>query len=186
MNRIICILIVLFVSGCAGLQRPEEAKMAVSALLDEIQFAVDEINDKTKNNSLPPFKNAEITLSTEASEHSEAQASFFVSAKGGYKNSKSNTIVLVLEPSSKKGPITKKISGQKIAEYVIAVVSAIDEKKSLELKTLTVTAGLSVVKTEGAGVSIELVGVSVEGGATASSTTGNQLKLVFENSSRDK
>jgi hypothetical protein len=158
---------------------PKETKIAVSSLLDQIQIAIDEIKDKTSNSSLPPFLKAEVTLSTEATMSTEGKASFYLSAKGGLQNSQSNTISFVLAPGERKMLTQTETSGQKIAEYVIATVNAIDENGYLQLKNLTVTAGLRVEEMKGGGVSVELVGVSVEGGRTYSSSTGHTLKLVF-------
>jgi hypothetical protein len=69
---------------------------------------------------------------------------------------------------------------------VVASVTAIDNKKSLKLNALTVEAGLEVVIEKEAGLKVELVGVSVEGGRTRSSATGHNLKLVFEQSDKSK
>lgn len=185
MKKILCILIILFVSGCVGL-RPQETRIAVSTLLDEIQIAVNEINDKTAGSSLPKFHHAEITLLTEASKSGEGKGSFFLSAKGSYKKTESNSLVLVLEANDNKKKKAAGTSGEEIANYVIAAVSAIDEKEYLKLKTLTVNAGLAVVKEAGGAVSITLVGMSLEGGITASSKAGHQLKLVFGKPSKGK
>lgn len=179
MKRIVCVLVIIFLSGCAGLQTAKETNIAVSMLIDEIQIAINEINDKTNGSSLPPFQKAEVTLSTEATKNTEGKASFYLSAKGGYKNSNSNSIYFVLVPSSEKKVGIAPTSGHEIAEYVIATIQAIDKKQYLQLKQLTVSAGLKVEATKGGGVSVELVGVSIEGGRTYSSATGHQLKLVF-------
>jgi hypothetical protein len=161
------------------LRTPPETNIAVSSLLDEIQIAVNEISERTKGTSLPPFHSAEITLSTKAATTTSGGASLVLSGKGSRETTDSNVITLELVPSSSpvktRGPTT----GHEIAEYVIASVSAIDAKKFLKLKTLTIEAGLEVVQTAGGGIKVELVGVSMEGERSKSATTGNSLKLVF-------
>jgi len=178
-KRIFVCLVVLVMSGCATLRTPQETNIAVSSLLDEIQIAINEINDKTKGTSLPPFKGAELTLSTKAGTTTSGGASLVLSGKGSNVTTDSNIITLELVPNPSAAKSLARSTGHEIAEHVIASVTAIDAKKFLRLNTLTVEAGLEVVQTIGGGIKVELVGVSVEGERSTSSTTGHKLKLVF-------
>lgn len=186
MKRIFICVLLLLMSGCASLQTPQETNVAVSSLLDEIQIAINEIDKKTKGTSLPPFKSAEVKLSTKSGVTDSGGASLVLSAKGGKTTTDSNTITLELVPNPSVAKSLARSKGHEIAEYVIAVVTAIDNKNFLKLNTLTVEAGLEVVQTSGGGIEIELVGVSFEGGRESSSTIGNTLKLVFGQPSKPK
>lgn len=129
MKKVICITVFLILSGCAGLQTRQETKVAVSELLDQIQIAINEINDNTAGSSLPPFQKAEVTLSTEATKTDSGKASFYLSANGNYKNNNSNSISFVLVPNEDKAMRETSVSGHEIAQYVISTVQAIDQKK---------------------------------------------------------
>lgn len=179
MKKILIFLLIVVASGCASFQTPRETNVAVSSLLDEIQIAVNEINERTKGTSLPPFQSAEITLSTKAATTTSGEASLVLSGKGSRETTDSNIITLELVPNLSADKRLGRNTGHEIAEYVIASVTAIDTKKFLKLKTLTIEAGLEVVQTTGGGIKVELVGVSVAGERSKSSTTGNSLKLVF-------
>lgn len=177
---LVCLLAVaVTVSGCASFQTPAETNVAVSSLLDEIQIAVNEINERTKGTSLPPFQSAEITLSTKAGTTTSGEASLVLSGKGSRETIDSNVITLELVPNPSAVKRSGRDTGHEIAKYVIASVTAIDTRKFLKLKALTIEAGLEVVQTTGGGIKVELVGVSVAGERSKSSTTGNSLKLVF-------
>jgi len=178
-RKILLLSIIILMSGCAPLQTPEETNIAVSALLGEIQIAINEIDKKTKVTSLSPFKYAELKLSTKSGKTDEGKASLVLSGKKSKTTTDSNTITLELVPNPKTVENLTRSNGHEIANYVIAAVTAIDENNYLKLKTLTVESGLEVVKTAGGGIEVELVGVSVTGGRTATSTNGNILKLVF-------
>jgi hypothetical protein len=179
MKRIALCLVFLVMSGCAALQTPQETKIAVSTLLDEIQVAINEINDKTKGTSLPPFKSAELTLSTKADKTTSGAASLVLSGKGSNVTTDSNVITLELVPNPTAATTFARSTGHEIAEHVIASVTAIDAKKFLKLNTLTVETGLEVTQIAGGGIKVELVGVTVESERSKSSTTGHTLKLVF-------
>lgn len=145
MKKILVYVLFLSLSGCASLQTPKQTNIAVSALLDELQVAINEIDKGTQSSSLPPFKSAEVKLVTEARSADSGEVSLFLSGKAGKVMSNSNTITLVLESNDTSKMGLTRSSGQKIADYVIAAVSAIDEKKFLKLKRLTVDAGLEKV-----------------------------------------
>lgn len=98
---------------------------------------------------------------------------------GKFVHPNSERPVIVLVPSSNRISGISSTSGHEIAKYVIAAVQAISKKEHLQLKKSTISAGLKVKITKGGGVSVELVGISIEGSKTFSSTTGHQLKLVF-------
>ena len=173
------LIVVLFLSGCAILQTPKKTNVAVSSLLDEIQVAIDEINRRTEETSLPPFKSAEVKLSTKAEKTTEGSAALVLSGEGSKTTSDSNIITLELVPNQKTVKSLSKSTGHEIAEYVIAAVNAVNEKNFLKLNTLTVEAGLEVREKAGGGIDVELVGISVKGKHSGETTTGNNLKLIF-------
>ena len=183
MKQILICSIIIFISSCASLQTPEETNVAVSSLLEEVQIAINEIDKRTKDkkSSLPPFRNAVLTLSTKTGKTDEGKASLVVSGTKSKTTTDSNTITLELVPNPKAEESLTKSKGHEIADYVIAAVTAIDENNYLKLKMLTVESGLEVVKVDGGGIEVELVGVSVTGGRTSTSTNGNTLKLIFGN-----
>ena len=179
--------IVLLLSGCANLQSPKETNVAVSALLDEIQIAINEIDKETsKVSGLPPFKSAEVKLSTEAKFSSEGSASLILSGEKSKSSTDSNVLTLELVPNPSAAAQLTKSTGHQIAEYVIAAVMAVDKKGFLKLNSLTVEAGLEVIKTSAGGIEVELVGVAVKGGRSSESTESNYLKLVFANADEKK
>lgn len=179
MKQTIVYLIAILLTGCVGLQTPRETNIAVSALLDELQIAINEIDKNTNKSSLPPFKNATVKLSTKAGKTTEGTASLVLSAEGSKTTTDSNTITLELIPNPEPVEIYRRSTGHEIAEYVIAAVSAIDDKKYLKLKSLTVEAGLQVIQTTGGGLDVELIGVTVKARQTGEVSTGHSLKLVF-------
>lgn len=186
MKKYVVYLIAIVLTGCAGLQTPKETNIAVSALLDEIQIAINEIDEKTAKSSLPPFKYAVVKLSTKAGKTTAGAASLVLSAEGSKTTTDSNTITLELVPNPGVIPPTSSGTGQEIAEYVIAAVSAIDDKNYLKLNSLTVEAGLEVVQKIGGGIDVELVGVSVKAKHSGESSAGHSLKLVFAYSPKRK
>lgn len=181
MRKIILCSIILLLIGCASFQTPEETNVAVSALLGEIQIAINEIDKQSKEGktSLPPFKNAVLILATEAGTTDEGKASLVLSGKKSKTTTGSNTITLELVPNPETDKTLVKSRGHEIADHVIAAVAAIDENNFLKLKTLTVESGLKVVENSGGGVEIELVGLAITGSHTTTSTNGNTLKLIF-------
>ena len=64
MKKIILCILMLVISGCASLQTPKETNIAVSEILKQLQYTIDEIAKKPKGSSLPPLKEAEIKLTT--------------------------------------------------------------------------------------------------------------------------
>lgn len=179
MKKISLGIIVLLLSACANLQTPKETNIAVSLLLDEIQIAINEIDKKTKGSSLPPFKSAEVKLATTASKKIDGSASLVLSGGGSKTTSNSNTITLILVPNPKQTKSLRKSTGHEIAEYVIAAVSAVDDKNFLKLKTLNIESGLGVKSTKEGGIEIELIGISLKGKSSGETSAGHNLKLTF-------
>ncbi|BFM51153.1 hypothetical protein [Marinomonas sp. THO17] len=176
----IAAVIVFLLSGCASLQSPRETNIAVSTLLDEIQIAINEIDARTGDGSgLPPFKNAEVKLTTKAKISSEGSASLILSGEKSKTSTDSNVLTLELVPNPATAELLSKGTGHEIAEYVIAAVTAVDEKGFLKLNSLTVEAGLEVVQAAGGNIEVELIGITVKGGRKGESTESNNLKLVF-------
>ena len=186
MKKIIICLVLLGLSGCASLQSPKTTNIAVSSLLDEIQIAINEIDKKIKGTSLPPFKSAELKLSTEAGKTKSGEASLVLSGKEGRSDTSSNTITLILVPNSSTAKGLTKSRGHEIADYVIAAVTAIDDKNFLKLKTLTVESGLKVVEKQSGGIEIELIGVTVKGESSSEAINNNSLKLIFSQNDKSK
>ena len=179
MKKILLVLIVIYLSSCASLQTPKETNIAVSALLDEIQIAINEIDKRTKGSSLPPFKSAEVKLSTKVGKMTEGGASLVLSGEGSKTSADSNIITLELVPNPGVTKGLSRSTGHDIAEYVIAAVTAVDDKNFLKLNTLTVEAGLEVNEKVSGGIDVELVGVTVKGKRSDQSTTAHNLKLIF-------
>lgn len=174
------LLIVLSVSGCAVLT-PAETKIAVRELVTQVQVAVDTIGQNREiPPTLPPLKSAELTLSSKAERDTSGKVALFLSAGGGKKETDLNSITLVLVPNLNAPKALTEGPGQNIAEAVISAVSAIKEAQGLTLKSLTVIASLEIVKNMDGGLKVELSGVSIEGGKKKIITSGNSLKLVFE------
>ena len=128
MKKISFLLVVIFLAGCASLQTPKETNIAVSSLLDEIQIAINEIDARTKGSSLPPFKNAEVKLSTAAENATEGSGSLVLSGEGSKTTTNSNIITLELVPNPAVGRTLGRSTGHEIADYVIAAVTAVDDK----------------------------------------------------------
>lgn len=187
MRKILICSIIILITGCASFQTPKD-NVAVGALLGEIQIAINEIDKQTNNKqtSLPPFKNAVLTLSTKTGKTDDRKASLILSGSNSKTTTDSNTITLELVPNPNPIKNLARSKGHEIADYVIAAVSAIDENNYLKLKTLTVESGLEVVKVDGGGIEVKLMGVSVTGGRTATSTNGNTLKLTFGHPDKKK
>lgn len=181
MYRYLLLIMILLLAGCVGLRSPEEARVTVSELLDQIQIAVNEINERTSGRSLPDFKYAEITLSTSAKGAKEASANFVLSGEGKWSKVKSNTLTLVLTPDKPDKKLSSSATGRQLAEYVIGAVDAIDRNSLLALKKLTIETGFNVTAGKAGGVEIDVVGISAGGKLSTTSSDSHTLKLVFEN-----
>lgn len=179
MKKIALVMLILIVSGCANLNTPKETNVAVSYLLDQIQIAINEIDKQTKGTSLPPFKSAEVKLTTKANITDEGSGTLVLSGGASKSSTDTNTITLELIPNPDKQNLTEGSTGLNIANYVIAAVTAVDDKNFLKLKTLTVEAGLQVIRKKNGGIEVELVGVTVKGGRTNESDNSHNLKLIF-------
>ena len=186
MKNILLVILVSFLTACSSLHSPQETNVAVSSLLDEIQIAINEIDEKTKGSSLPPFQSATIILSTATGKTTDGKASLVLSGNASKTTSNSNIITLELVPSPDTTKSLDKSTGHEIAEYVVAAVTAIDKENFLKLKTLNVEAGLEVKQIVGGGIEIELSGVSIGANRTGESTTGNSLKLTFAHPENEK
>ncbi|MCR6654058.1 MAG: hypothetical protein NVV73_22410 [Cellvibrionaceae bacterium] len=180
MKKYILTLIVALLSGCASIHSPQETNIAVSALLDEIQIAINEIDARTGGGSgLPPFKNAEIKLVTKVKTSTTGSASLVLSGQKGKTSTDSNILTLELVPNPVVEAPLFESTGQHIADHVIAAFTAVDDKRFLKLNSLTVEAGLEVVRDTGGGIEVELVGVTIEGGRKKEASKSNTIKLVF-------
>ena len=186
MRNLFIVLVVALLSACASLQSPQETNVAVSSLLDEIQIAINEIDEKTKGSSLPPFQSATIKLSTAAGKTTDGKASLVLSGNASKTTSNSNSITLELVPNPDTTKSLDKSTGHEIAEYVVAAVTAIDEKNFLKLKALNVEAGLEAKQTVGGGIEVELSGVSIGANRTGESTSSHTLKLTFSHLKKEK
>lgn len=182
MKNLILLITVLLLSGCAGMNKMtvEETNIAVSSLLDEIQIAINEIDQLTsESESLPPFSSAEVTLSTVASKMKDGSASLVLSGGGSKKTTSSNSITLELVANTITPNDFVESEGHLIAGYVIAAVRAVDSNKFLKLKTLNVESGLIVTKNDEGGIEIELAGISVKAKKYRELSTGHSLTLKF-------
>ena len=160
MKIIIFVVVSLLLSGCASLQSPRESGISVEALLDQIQIAINEINaEKNPKSSLPPFKSAEVKLSTKSGITTEGKASLVLSGEKSRASTDSNILTLELVPDTSAAKAHIDSTGHQIAEYVISAVLAVDSKDFLKLNSLTVEAGLEVKNKLGGGIEVELVGV---------------------------
>ena len=180
MKNIVILAFLVILSGCAGLQNPKQTEIAVGKLLDQVQIAINEIGKNSESSSLPPLKKAEITVSTGYTRSGSGGASIILSAKGEKSSSENNSITLTLEPNKSTVKSMNAEIGQKIAEYVLAAVKAVDEQKTLQLSKLNVEVGLEIVESAEGGIEVDISGVSIEGKKTKSSTSGHKLILLFE------
>lgn len=186
--RIKLIVVVIFgfyLSGCTYLS-PTETQLAVKELVTQVQVAVNTIRQDSEASSvLPPLKSAELTLSSKAETDTSGKVALFVSAGGGRKQSDANSITMILVPNPAGTKALDKDRGEDIARSVLAAVAGLEDLEELKLKSLTVVATLEVVKNLDGGLEIELSGVSVEAGRKKVLTTGNSLKLTFEEQDTD-
>ncbi len=179
MKKYILITVVFLIYGCSTLTS-KETNIAVTQILDEIQIAINEINKQTQRTSLPPFKNAEVVLSSKAGTTKEGSAALILSAEGKKSTNESNTLTLILAPKSAQEKSLVEGTGKKLAEYVVAAVKAIDTKNDLELQKLIVEATFSVERDKAGGIKIEVASIEFGGKTYASSSNRHKLKLVFE------
>jgi len=188
MRKILICLIVIYLSGCAGIT-PKQTNHAVDEILQQLQIAIDDIGEKKLGPALPPLKEAEIKLSIKSGDKKSGEAAIVVSGNIEKESTESSVLTLVLTPKPKstdKSNLTgaktaPEIKGEKIAEYVIAAIDAIkNSKSSLQLKALTYEAGLEFKDKGTTGIDVELVGVKIKGGREKSSATFNTLILSFE------
>ncbi|WP_116472539.1 hypothetical protein [Zobellella maritima] len=179
MKQLIIAAFMLLISACSSLQTPGETNIAVSSLLDEIQIAINEIDKRTAGSSLPPFRSAEIQLSTTAGRKADGSAALVLAGGAGKATTHANTLTLELIPAADSVRIPGRSTGHDIADYVIAAVTAIDGKRFLKLHTLNVEAGLEVRRTLEGGIDVELAGMSLEGKHSVEASTGHRLKLTF-------
>ena len=179
MKNIIFIALISFLSACSSLQTPKETNIAVSSLLDEVQIAINEIDEKTKGSSLPPFQSATIKLSTAAGKTTDGKAALVLSGEASKTTTNSNLITLELVPNPSTEKSLTQTTGHEIAECVIAAVKAIDEENFLKLKTLNIETGLEVKTTKQGGIEVELSGISIGATHSGEASTGHNLKLTF-------
>ncbi|WP_345977549.1 hypothetical protein [Sulfurimonas sp. HSL3-7] len=180
MRSLLVALMIILLTGCAGLQSPKETNIAVSSLLNEIQIAINEINTQTTGTALPPFKQAEIVLSTKAEMKNEGSASLVLSADGTKSNAESNTLTLVLTPNTSQTKSVRPGTGLQLAQYVVAAVRAIEHDNYLELQKLVVETGFNVSTDKSGGIEIKISSLSLGGKVTSSSSDAHILKLIFE------
>lgn len=180
MKKLITLVFAVLLSSCAGLQTPEQTGLTVGKLLDQVQIAINEISKNSSGSSLPPLKSAEITVTTAYAQTDSGGASIFLSAKGEKSSDKSNSLTLTLKPNTVTTKSLDPAIGQKIAEYVLAAVKAVDEQKALQLSKLNIEVGLEIVDSKEGGIEIDISGVTVEGKKSQSSTSGHKLILLFE------
>ena len=181
MKNIILCVVMLVISGCASLQTPQETNIAVSEILKQLQFTIDEIAKKPKDSSLPPLKEAEIKLTTTVGTKDVTKGSLIISGEYEKNSTDSNILTLVLVPNTRQSLDKDNAQDYSVAEHILAAVEAIDKNNTtLELKSLTYEAGLKIETVKGAGLKIELIGIETESGRTNTVTNANSLKLVFE------
>ena len=187
MKNILLCVVILVISGCTSLQTPQDTSIAVSEILKQLQFTIDEIGKKPEGSSLPPLKEAEVKLTTIVGTKDAAKGSLIISGEYEKNSTESNVLTLVLAPNPKQVLDKANIKDYKVAEHILAAVSAIDKNNtSLELKSLTYESGLKIEKIKGVGLKIELIGIETESGRTNTSTNANSMKLVFEKKEKPK
>lgn len=180
MKILSALVLALLLSGCVGMSSPKETGIAVSALLEQLQEAIDDIGAKSKGSSLPPLQSAEVTLSTATAKEMSGGAELVLSAGAKRASAESNTLTLVLTPRPVEKQLTMKVAGRQIADYVNAAVQAIDSKKtSLVLKKLVIEAGFEVTQTTEGGIKVDIGSVGVKAGGSKEVSDGHSLKLVF-------
>jgi hypothetical protein len=186
MKKLILSIMIISIAGCGTLQTPKETNIAVSALLDELQIAINEIDSKTQGSTLPPFKYAEVILSTKAGIAADGSVKLFLSADAGKSMVETNTLTLILGPAKARKEMLKAGTGKQLADYVVAAVEVLDSKKFLELQKLTVEAGFDATVDGSGGLKIEVASVSVGSKISMSSVNAHKLKLVFEKTAKSK
>ncbi len=186
MKKIVVSIVFFLLAGCGTLQSPKETNIAVAALLDELQIAINEIDARTQGSGLPPFKQADITLTTKAGISGDGSVKLVLSAGGGKSTAETNTLTLVLGPSKAKRARLKEGTGKQLADYVVAAIEAIDGRKFLELQKLTVEAGFDAATDASGGLKVEVASISVGEKISIRSSNAHRLKLVFEKSAKMK
>lgn len=188
-KKLVFLLLLVLAFGCASLETPQATNIAVSTVLNQLQIAINKVSAETKGSGLPPFQSAELTLSTKAVTTTQGSASLVLAAKGGKNTTGARIITLELvssPPSHKLFTENQIISGEEIADHIIASVKAVDSQKLLKLKSLTLEAGLEVFEVAGGGIKVELVGIAFEGERSKSSASGHGMKLTFAYPERSK
>ena len=183
--RVMMLLAVAALSGCAAMT-PAETQVTVKTLVDQIQVATDRISKETAGTSLPPLKQAELTISSKAQLERNGEVGLILSAKGGKTLTDENSMTLVLTPNANSDKTWARGPGQDIADSVIAAVAGLKGSSGLTLTSLSVTASLVVVKTVTGGLEVKLSGVSIGGKSEKVMTSGHSLKLIFEKKAEKK
>ncbi|PPI82931.1 hypothetical protein KEHDKFFH_16710 [Marinobacter maroccanus] len=183
--RFLFVLLVLALSGCSSLS-PQETQLAVKELVNQVQVAVNTIRAESDSSSvLPELKTAELKISSKAERGYGGKVALFVSGGGSRDEAYQNSITIILEPMTQGQGVKSKGLGNDIAESVLAAVSGLEELEGLQLKSMTVVAGLEIIETIEGGIEYELAGISLGADGSKALTTGNSLKLVFEDTEKN-
>jgi len=175
------LLVLLLLQGCMSIQTPNEAGIAISEVLKEIQIAVDEINEKVPKGRIPHFSKAEVVLTAEKESNNSGGASIVLSGNKENNTTTSNKITLILTPKKEQTKQLRRTTGKDLANYVIEAVKAIDQNGYLNLEKLEIEAGFTVEKKGELGVEIEISSLTFGGKHSATSKSAHTLKLIFEN-----
>lgn len=183
--RLFPVLFFLILSGCSTLS-PKETQLAVKELVSEVQIAVNAIREELGSSSvLPDLKIAELKIASKAERGYEGGVNLFVSGAGSRDEAYQNSITIILEPGMPSLGVKSKGLGNDIAQSVVAAVSGMEDLEGLQLKSMTVVAGLEIIETVEGGIEYELAGISVGAEGSRGLTTGNSLKLIFEDTKTD-
>ena len=178
MKTLLALATSLLLASCA-FTRPSDTGAAVGTLVDQLQIAIDLIDESEASAALPPLKSATIVISSKVVNTADLGASLVVAGKGVRKNTSSNTVTLVLIPNLAKAEFVQGVAGQRLAESVIQALSGLENAKGLALQSLKVNLALDLVRTASGGIEIELAGVSIGGSSSSERTTGHSLTLLF-------
>lgn len=180
MKKLVIVTIVLILSSCASVRTPNQNGQAIGKILIELQAALDAIDQEAEGSSIPPLKNATITLSTAKGITTEGDVGFILTAEGSKTLTDSNVMTIILVPNKDKAAsLVEGIDGSELAKYVVEAVRAIDGNNVLELESLEVEAGFEVKSSSAGGVDIELGGFSTVAKKGKETTNSNSLKLSF-------